>query len=221
MGLITNIEKWGMPAAIGMATEGIKAKYSQGVGGGGFGAADMEIASRIDGAKVLAVIDEIEKVSPHLADWSLFAYSSPYWNAQENRQRLFSHLLHDWAMKLAGNGVFIQERTFRRVETLVPLIAGGLALEQTSGADVSYHNSKLQYQPVTTRSALIAALVEFDCKEKDDFSESIWKKRQRYYQNHWSAWQQHVESIRAQLISYDQLARTLFKKALENKSGAY
>lgn len=45
MGLCTNIEKWQMPAAIGMATEAIRAKYNEGAGGGGFGMADIEIGS--------------------------------------------------------------------------------------------------------------------------------------------------------------------------------
>lgn len=40
MGLVTSIEHWEMPAASGMATEGIRAKYSE-------------------GAKVLAAVERI------------------------------------------------------------------------------------------------------------------------------------------------------------------
>lgn len=59
MGLVTSIEHWEMPAASGMATEGIRAKYSEGAGGGGFGAADYEIGAKLDGAKVLAAVERI------------------------------------------------------------------------------------------------------------------------------------------------------------------
>lgn len=47
-GLVTSIEDWGMPSAIAMATEGVRAQYSGGVGGGGFGAADYEVDAKVD-----------------------------------------------------------------------------------------------------------------------------------------------------------------------------
>ncbi|GAB6263234.1 hypothetical protein [Photobacterium sp. R1] len=223
MGLATNIEKWDMSAAIGMATEGVRSSYNQGAGGGGFGAADREIASRIDGAKVLAAIDRIGKQAAHLADWSMFAYASPYWNGQQNRERFFNHVLHDWVMSWACKGVYIQERTFNRVKAMLPVIAGGLALEQATGAEISEWTvvgqklkQELQYQPTATKALLIRALVEQDCLDKGEDSEAFQKKRQRCYQNHWSDWSQHVETIRSQLIQYDRLARKMFKVTIEN-----
>lgn len=60
MGLVINVERWDMAAAISIATEGIRAKYNAGSGGGGFGVADREIGAKLDGAKILAVIDQME-----------------------------------------------------------------------------------------------------------------------------------------------------------------
>lgn len=73
MGLVVQIEHWPMSAAIALATEGVKANYNPGVGGGGFGAADREIGSKLDGAKVLAALERIKRREKHLVDWSLFA----------------------------------------------------------------------------------------------------------------------------------------------------
>lgn len=48
-----------MPAAIGMATEGIRAKCNEGTVGAGFGPADYEIGAKLDGARVLAAVERI------------------------------------------------------------------------------------------------------------------------------------------------------------------
>ncbi|MGL6025682.1 MAG: hypothetical protein ACRC0U_00950 [Vibrio sp.] len=221
MGLVTSIERWGMPAAIGMATEGIRAKYNEGVGGGGFGAADREIGAKLDGAKVLAAVERMASKAPHLADWSLFAYASPLWNSNENKSRLFESVLHDWVVCAAECGVMIQQRTYDKVKALLPVVSGGLALEQSRGAQTSLCDGKVSYLPVATRAGLIHVLVEFDCQDKDELSEGFRKKRARYYQNHWSEWDRHVQSIRTLLTRYDQAAQKLFKKELENKNGAY
>nr|MBJ6934381.1 hypothetical protein [Vibrio cholerae] len=96
MGLVVNLEHWPMPAAIALATEGVRANYNSGCGGGGFGAADREMACKIDGAKILSVIDAISQTDQHLADWCLFAYASPGWNSHKLADRLIEHIAADW-----------------------------------------------------------------------------------------------------------------------------
>ncbi|MEH0741160.1 hypothetical protein H4F05_06495 [Vibrio cholerae] len=216
MGLVTRIERWEMPAAIGMATEGIRAKYSEGAGGGGFGAADYEIGAKLDGAKVLAAVERMASIAPHLADWSMFAYASPLWNSHDNKARLFESVMNDWVVCASEQGTLIQQRTHDKVKALIPVIAGGLALEQAGGAQASLAEGSIKYTPTVTRAYLIHVLVEVDCQVKGEQSDGFKKKRARYYQNHWSDWSQHVEAIRTLLISYDQAARNLFKKELEN-----
>ncbi|AGN34144.1 hypothetical protein VPPG_00019 [Vibrio phage VD1] len=220
MGLVTSIERWEMPAAIGMATEGIRAKYNEGAGGGGFGAADYEIGAKLDGAKVLAAVERMASKAPHLADWSMFAYASPLWNSNENKTRLFESVMNDWVVCASEQGTMIQQRTHDKVKALIPVIAGGLALEQAGGAQTSLSEGSVKYTPTVTRAYLIHVLVEADSQDKDELSDGFKKKRTRYYQNHWSDWNQHVEAIRTLLVSYDQAARKLFKKELENKNGA-
>ncbi|MGY2573742.1 hypothetical protein [Vibrio sp. C8] len=220
MGLVTSVERWEMPAAIGMATEGIRAKYNVGAGGGVFGAADYEIGSKLDGAKVLAAVERMSKSAPHLADWSMFAYASPLWNSNENKTRLFESVMNDWVVCASEQGTMIQQRTHDKVKALIPVIAGGLALEQAGGAQTTLSEGEVKYTPTFTRAYLIHILIEADSLAKNEFSDEFKKKRARYYQNHWSDWNQHVEAIRTLLVSYDQAARKLFKKELENKNGA-
>ncbi|MBE4142024.1 hypothetical protein HJ101_17315 [Vibrio parahaemolyticus] len=221
MGLAINIEMWPMPAAIGMATEGIKAKYNDGSGGGGgFGAADYQMASLIDGAKVLLTIDRMQKKAAHLADWSLYAYASPLWNSKENKKRLVESVLNDWVVVSSEQGMIVQKRTCLKVKALISTIAGNIALEQMAGAQTHFDHDGIQYTPSVSRQFLIKALVEVDCKDKDIESDGFRKKRTRYYQNHWSEWEKHIEVIRTLLINYDKSARKLFKKELENKNGA-
>lgn len=220
MGLATNIEHWDMSAAIGMATEGIRAKYNAGGGGGGFGAADMEIASKLDGGKVLAAVDAIGHEHRHLELWSMYAYASPLWNRHSNRDQLFEYIINDWVFDCAAQGVFVQERTYIRIKSLLPLVAGGLALEQHSGADTLKNHNGLSYVPVANRASFINVLVDVDCAQKGVDSESFVKKRTRYYQNHWSDWQAHIEAVRSIITKYDILARKLYKKELEKKNGA-
>ncbi|MHC6527659.1 hypothetical protein [Vibrio proteolyticus] len=216
MGLATNIEKWPMPAAIGMATEGIKAKRNDGLVGGGFGAADHHIATKIDGAKVLLTIERMQKKAAHLADWSLFAYASPLWNSKANKTRLVENVINDWVVLSSEQGVTIQKRTYLKVKALVSTIAGNLALEQVSGAQTCFDQDGIQYVPGLSRQFLIKALVEVDCNDKGIEDEQFRKKRTRYYQKHWSDWVTHVEAIRTLLINYDKSARKFFKKELEN-----
>ncbi|BBM66340.1 hypothetical protein VA249_29860 [Vibrio alfacsensis] len=216
MGLCTNIEHWPMPAAIGMATEGVKAKYNDGsAGGGGFGAADYQIGSKLDGAKVLAAVERMNRQAPHLADWAMFAYASPLWNSLTNKERLVDNLLLDWVVQSSEQGVLIQERTYNKVKAMVCGIAGALALEQMSGALTVDSHIGVEYNSSLTRQFLIELLVDAECKEKQDITEGFRRKRTRYYQNHWSEWVKHVESIRTILINYDKSAQNLFKKCLQ------
>ncbi|WP_153448744.1 hypothetical protein [Vibrio algicola] len=217
MGLATNIEHWDMSAAIGMATEGVRAKYNVGGGGGGFGAADMEIASKLDGGKVLAAVDTVGREHRHLELWSMYAYASPLWNRHSNRDQLFEHIINDWVIQRANVGEFIQERTFDRVKALLPLIVGGMALEQFSGAEVTQKNGRLEYLPVTPRSVFIEVLVGVDCEQKDVHSETFTKKRTRYYQNNWARIAEHIEFIKSLIVKYDTLARKMYKKELEKQ----
>ena len=220
MGFASSFERWEMPAAIGMATEGIRAKYSEGAGGGGFGAADYEIGVRLDGAKVLAAVERMALNAPHLADWTMFAYASPLWNSNENKARLFESVMNDWVVCAYEQGTLIQQRTHDKVKALIQVIAGGLALEQGRGAKGMISDGSITYTPTVTRAYLIHALVEFDCQARGKQGESFKKNRTRYYQNHWSDWNQHIEAIRTLLVGYDQAARKLFKKEIENKNGA-
>ncbi|MBY7960044.1 hypothetical protein K6U58_00145 [Vibrio fluvialis] len=219
MGLVTNIEHWPMSAAIALATEGVKANYNPGVGGGGFGAADREIGSKLDGAKVLAALERIKRREKHLVDWSLFAYASPGWNANSNKERLIKCLMNDWVIAQSLKGVTIQKRTFQKFSVIVPIIAGGMALEQLSGPSVQQQNDRPVYLPLVPKAHLIALLVDYDCQQKGENSEGFKKKRTRYYQTHWERWEEHIECIRTILIGYDVAAQVRFRAELENKMG--
>ncbi|EKO3390390.1 hypothetical protein OMA37_002179 [Vibrio fluvialis] len=219
MGLVTNIEHWPMSAAIALATEGVKANYNPGVGGGGFGAADREIGSKLDGAKVLAALERIKRREKHLVDWSLFAYASPGWNANSNKERLIKCLMNDWVIAQSLKGVTIQKRTFQKFSVIVPIIAGGMALEQLSGPSVQQQNDHPVYLPLVHKAHLIALLVDYDCQQKGENSEGFKKKRTRYYQTHWERWEEHIECIRTILVGYDVAAQVRFRAELENKMG--
>ncbi len=221
MGLVINVERWDMSAAIGMATEGIRAKYNYGAGGGGFGGADIEIGSKLDGAKVLAAIERMASKAQHLADWSLFAYASPLWNSTDNKTRLFESALNDWVVASAEQGIMIQKRTYERVQALIPVVAGGLALEQIGGAQTCQNIDGVKYSPSLTRSYLIHILVEVDCLDKQETRESFKKKRIRFYQNHWADWDKHIQSIRTIFITYDKSARKMFKYYLISKTSSH
>ncbi|EKO3533838.1 hypothetical protein K1L80_000391 [Vibrio fluvialis] len=219
MGLVTNIEHWPMSAAIALATEGVKANYNPGVGGGGFGAADREIGSKLDGAKVLAALERIKRREKHLVDWSLFAYASPGWNANSNKERLIKCLMNDWVIAQSLKGVTIQKRTFQKFSVIVPIIAGGMALEQLSGPSVQQQNDRPVYLPLVPKAHLIALLVDYDCQQKGENSEGFKKKRTRYYQTHWERWEEHIDCIRTILVGYDVAAQVRFRAELENKMG--
>ncbi|ELH4236326.1 hypothetical protein ROW45_002871 [Vibrio fluvialis] len=219
MGLVTNIEHWPMSAAIALATEGVKANYNPGVGGGGFGAADREIGSKLDGAKVLAALERIKRREKHLVDWSLFAYASPGWNANSNKERLIKCLMNDWVIAQSLKGVTIQKRTFEKFSVIVPIIAGGMALEQLSGSSVQQQNDHPVYLPLVPKAHLIALLVDYDCQQKGENSEGFKKKRTRYYQTHWERWEEHIDCIRTILVGYDVAAQVRFRAELENKMG--
>lgn len=218
MGLCTNIEHWELPAAIAMATEAIKAKYNEGVGGGGYGMADIEIGSKLDGAKVLATLEQIEGVHPHLSDWAYFAYASPMWNSSSITKQFLNHLLHDWVMECAFSGVVLQKKVVDRIEAILPLIAGGFALEQVSGADVELVNGEVQYRPVANRAELIHVLVQHDARVQQAHSETFFKKRKRYYQSRFDVIQTHIESIRTILAKYDSLCKKLYRRGVEKQN---
>ncbi|WPC72940.1 hypothetical protein [Vibrio porteresiae] len=218
MGLVVNIEHWPMAAAIALATEGVRASYNHGGGfGGGFGATDREIGSKLDGAKVLAVIECIGKKFKHLEDWMLFAYASPGWNDTRNRERFLTTALNDWAFAWLAKGVVVQERTGSKFRVILPLIASAFALEQASGAKVDNVNGDIYYSSAVKRESLISMLVDDDCILKGEYSDAFKKKRKRYYQANWSRWQEHIEIARTILINYDKYAQKLFKEELENK----
>ncbi|MBY7924738.1 hypothetical protein [Vibrio fluvialis] len=219
MGLVVQIEHWPMSAAIALATEGVKANYNPGVGGGGFGAADREIGSKLDGAKVLAALERIKRREKHLVDWSLFAYASPGWNANSNKERFIKCLMNDWVIAQSLKGVTIQKRTFEKFSVIVPVIAGGMALEQLSGPSVQQQNDHPVYFPLVPKAHLIPLLVDYDCQQKGENSEGFKKKRTRYYQTHWERWEEHIECIRTILIGYDVAAQVRFRAELENKMG--
>ncbi|EKO3542489.1 hypothetical protein [Vibrio furnissii] len=219
MGLVVQIEHWPMSAAIALATEGVKANYNSGVGGGGFGAADREIGSKLDGAKVLAALERIKRREKHLVDWSLFAYASPGWNANSNKERLIKCLMNDWVIAQSLKGVTIQKRTFEKFSVIVPIIAGGMALEQLSGPSVQQQNDHPVYFPLVPKAHLIALLVDYDRQQKGENSEGFKKKRTRYYQTHWERWEEHIDCIRTILVGYDVAAQVRFRAELENKMG--
>ncbi|BDR13161.1 hypothetical protein [Vibrio sp. STUT-A11] len=220
MGLCVNIEKWQMPAAIGMATEAIRAKYNEGAGGGGFGMADIEMGSKLDAGKVLSTLEQIKTVHPHLSDWAFFAYASPLWNSQSLTQCFVEHLLNDWIVECAFTGVALQAKVVKRIEAILPLIAGGFALEQMAGADVQFVAGEGHYKPVASRTSIINALVEHDCAANQVSSETYKKKRKRYYQTHFDVIQPHIESIRTILLGYDSLCQKLFRIGVEKQNGS-
>lgn len=223
MGLVINIEHWPMPAAIALATEGVRASYNQGCGGGGFGAADREIGAKLDGAKVLAVIDQMEITAQHLADWCLFAYASPLWNSTDNKTRFLETLMNDWAVLSFEQGTVIQKKTFERMSCIASIVAGAFALEQIQGVSIINTDRGLSYQPKLTRSYLIHLLVEHDIKNASESARDseFESKRRRHYQTHWDAWHSNIEQMRTLLMNYDRSARILFKKTLEKQNGSY
>ncbi|HHX8716620.1 hypothetical protein [Vibrio alginolyticus] len=220
MGLCTNIEKWQMPAAIGMATEAIRAKYNEGAGGGGFGMADIEIGSKLDAGKVLSTLDQINAVHPHLSDWAFFAYASPLWNSQSLTHRFIEHLLNDWLVDCCFTGITLQAKVVKRIEAILPLVAGGFALEQMAGADVQFVAGEGHYKPVASRTALIDTLVNHDCVVNQVNSETFKKKRKRYYQTHFDVIKPHIECIRTILLEYDSLCQKLFRIGVEKQNGS-
>ncbi|MCG6219245.1 hypothetical protein [Vibrio diabolicus] len=220
MGLCVNIEKWQMPAAIGMATEAIRAKYNEGAGGGGFGMADIEMGSKLDAGKVLSTLDQINGVHPHLSDWAFFAYASPLWNSQSLTHRFIEHLLNDWLMECCFAGITLQAKVVKRIEAILPMVAGGFALEQMAGAEVQFVAGEGHYKPVASRAAIINALVEHDCVANQINSETYKKKRKRYYQTHFDAIQSHIDAIRTILLGYDSLCQKLFRIGVEKQNGS-
>ncbi|PNG64997.1 hypothetical protein CRN61_17835 [Vibrio vulnificus] len=234
MGLVVDIEHWPMPAAIALATEGIRAKYTTDCGGGGFGAADKEIGCKLDGARVLAVIDAMAECDRHLADWCLFAYASPGWSSTKLTNRLIENIAYDWVFvhhELTGE--FIQKRTYSKILSIIPLIAGGLALEQASGACTALFTNRLVYSPAATRAQLTEQLINHDmqevsidchcshgCQCKSTQLAKFARERARYYQKHWGRIEGHIDTIRSILIGYDRRAQQTYKKMLENKMGA-
>ncbi|MFW7526316.1 hypothetical protein ACODM8_19570 [Vibrio ostreicida] len=220
MGLATNVETWPMPAAIGMATEGIKAKHYDGTSGGGFGAADHQIGIKMDGAKVLVAIERMQRKAPHLAAWSLFAYASPSWNASSNTACLIESVLNDWVVQHAEQGVIVQKRTYAKIKAMTAVIAAGLALQHRTGCPDQDAATASAMVSGTSRQYLIQALVAVDVQDKADTSDAFQRQRTRYYQNHWSNWAKHVLAMRALLLDYDRSARGLFSQELENQSRA-
>ena len=215
MGLVVNIESWPLSAAVAMATEGIRAKYTTDAGGGGFGAAAKEIGAKLDGAKVLNTLDEMLGCAPHLVHWSLFAYASPSWNNTKQKEKLIDCVVSDWVAHQFARGVCIQKRTYERVRSLVPFIAGGLAMEQNSGVDTVFNSDGVTYSAVAPRGLLIEVLVQEDCIKNDCTSETYKKKRTRYYQSNWDRINGHVDAIRDILISYDKAAQILYTKTID------
>lgn len=211
MGLVVGIERWPMPVAINMATDGITTKPIEGVSVKSGSDSDLEIGRRLDGAKVLSAVDAMDA---HLSDWSYFAYASPGWNNQGNRRRLVESVAADWVFEMLRQGHLIQRRTYDKVLPLIPFIAGGVAIELSEGARTEMVRSEIWYLPAVSRSTLIEVLVEYDCEHKKVNSESFKKRRKRYYQNNWERWQGHVDVIRTVLMGYDQAAQKSFKKHL-------
>lgn len=221
MGLVINIEHWPMPAAIALATEGVRANYNPECGGGGFGAADREIGSKLDGAKVLSAIDRMSKHARHLSDWCLFAYSSPGWSSTRLTERLIDNVAYDWVFsRYEQYNELVQIRTYNKIVPLIPLIAVGVALEQASGAEINKVNGELVYSPVATKSQLIEVLVSGDVKEANDDSLSLKKKRTIYYQKHWTRISVHIDTIKMILMRYDRIAQKRFKEELAKEMGA-
>ncbi|MBF4376546.1 hypothetical protein EAY46_26570, partial [Vibrio anguillarum] len=103
---------------------------------------------------------------------------------------------------------------YNKIKPLIPLIAGGLALEQSGGAMIVKSESGLCYSPVATRSQLIDVLVSNDVKDSGVDSLSYKKKRTRYYQANWNRIHVHIETIRLILLRYDKIAQKRFKEAL-------
>ncbi len=215
MGLLTIIERRDMSAAIGMATEGIRTKYNVESGAGGYRSADTDIGLKVYRAKVLCVVERMSNKAQHLADWCMFAYASPFWNAKENKARLVDAVLNDWVLNQLNSGLAVQPKTIERIRSLIPVIAGGLALEQASGSETTAFNGDMHDKPSLTRTYLISVLVSVDCIESNDQSEQFKNTRRRHYQTHWGSWVQHIDEIRALLTKYDVAARELFRKEFE------
>lgn len=212
-----------MPAAVGMATEAIRAKYNEGAGGGGFGMADIEIGSKLDCAKVLIALNQIGDIYPHLSDWALFAYASPMWNSSSLSKRVTVHVIGDWLVECAFAESVPQEKVVNRMRCILPIVAAGVAIEQSAGASVRFELGEGFYEPVAKRSVIINALVSHDAADKGVSSETFAKKRRRYYQSNFTVIEKHIERIQHIIMRYDSLCRKLFRNALakQNMSNYY
>lgn len=122
-------------------------------------------------------------------------------------------------MDCCFTGITLQVKVVKRIEAILPLVAGGFALEQMAGADVQFVAGEGHYKPVASRTALIDTLVNHDCVVNQVNSETFKKKRKRYYQTHFDVIKPHIECIRQYCWSTTLYVKNSLGLGLKNKTG--
>ncbi len=123
MGLVVDIEKWPVSAAITMATEGVTANYGE-VTSGGDGTADRKICKMLDKGKVLAAVG---KLPSHLSGWLLVAYAAPGYLSDAQANVFYREVIGEFISRYGDAGFKLSEAKWDRVMAIVPLICYDMA----------------------------------------------------------------------------------------------
>lgn len=138
MGLVVDIEKWPVSAAITMATEGVTANYGE-VTSGGDGTADRKICKMLDKGKVLAAVG---KLPSHLSGWLLVAYAAPDYLSDARAQEFYREVIGEFISRVCDEGVKLADAKWENVLNAVPLICYDVARH---GNDPRLHFSVAEY----------------------------------------------------------------------------
>ncbi|MGL4270204.1 MAG: hypothetical protein ACRCR6_10565 [Plesiomonas sp.] len=185
MGLVVDIEKWPVSAAITMATEGVTANYGE-VTSGGDGTADRKICKMLDKGKVLAAVD---KLASHLSGWLLVAYAAPGYLSDARAQVFYRDLIGEFMSRYGDADFKLPEAKWERVMAIVPLICYDVARH---GNDPRLHFSVAEYS-----AALVAGT---DIKAST--VRMSWKRD----------WLPAVDLIKSILYMWDELAKNGLRK---------
>lgn len=187
MGLVIDIERWPVQAAVTMATEGVTANYGE-VTSGGDGTADRKICKMLDKGKVLAAVD---KLPSHLSGWLLVAYAAPGYLSDARAQEFYREVIGEFISRYGDAGFKLAEAKWDNVLNVVPLICYDVARH---GNDPRLHFSVAEYS-----AALVAGT---DIKAST--VRMSWKRD----------WLPAVDLIKSILYTWDELAKNGLRKEM-------
>lgn len=187
MGLVIDIERWPVQAAVTMATEGVTANYGE-VTSGGDGTADRKICKMLDKGKVLAAVDKLQS---HLSGWLLVAYAAPGYLSDARAQEFYREVIGEFISRYGDAGFKLAEGKWDSVLNIVPLICYDVARH---GNDPRLHFSVAEYS-----AALVAGT---DIKAST--VRMSWKRD----------WLPAVDLIKSILYAWDELAKNGLRKEL-------